>query len=77
MGFEGYLMKILILAVMQGEAYLDSDVKNRVVGRMQKQSQPATYVYLTPREIVGLLCMGCKVSTIRALLDLAPCTNLV
>lgn len=65
-GIEGYVMKNIepgeliraIRAVMQGEAYLDPDVMKRVVGRMQRQSQPAVSVYLTPRELEVLEWMA-------------------
>lgn len=65
-GIEGYVMKNVepgeliraIRAVMQGEAYLDPDVMKRVVGRMQKQFQPATSVSLTPRELEVLEWMA-------------------
>lgn len=65
-GIEGYVMKNIepgeliraIHAVTQGEAYLDPDVMKRVLGRMQKQSQPATPVTLTPRELEVLEWMA-------------------
>lgn len=65
-GIEGYVMKNIepgeliraIHAVTQGEAYLDPDVMKRVLGRMQKQAQPATPVTLTPRELEVLEWMA-------------------
>jgi NarL family two-component system response regulator LiaR len=65
-GIEGYVMKNIepgeliraIHAVRQGEAYLDPDVMKRVLGRMQKQAQPATPVTLTPRELEVLEWMA-------------------
>ena len=65
-GIEGYVMKNIepgeliraIRSVMQGEAYLDPDVMKRVLGRMQKQTQSATSVALTPRELEVLEWMA-------------------
>jgi DNA-binding NarL/FixJ family response regulator len=65
-GIEGYVMKNIepgelvraIHAVMDGEAYLDPNVMKRVLGRMQKQTQPASSVALTPRELEVLEWMA-------------------
>ena len=65
-GIEGYVMKNIepgelvraIHAVMNGEAYLDPYVMKHVVGRIQKQNQPASPVALTPRELEVLEWMA-------------------
>lgn len=65
-GVEGYVMKNIepgelvrgIHAVVHGEAYLDPDVMQRVIDRMQKQSAYVTPVSLTPRELEVLEWMA-------------------
>lgn len=65
-GVEGYVMKNIepgelvrgIHAVVHGEAYLDPDVMQRVIGRMQKQSAYVPPAPLTPREMEVLEWMA-------------------